>query len=216
MRRSSSQGAVLALAAKTTEAMRTATGQWGPCADVSQSPKQEAALAVVVKARGVMKVRHVLVDPREEITQKTVQAMEIATTGQRGPCEARLQVKAKRQAVQCIDGPDKTSSNGFGDEDLGVKPVEDGSVGRRGTLQLEVQELELEQQPASQERRKEIQEAPPDPEEGTREAPPDPAEDTQEAPPDFAEETQEAPSGSQGEKSHRIPRRRHGGCHWTP
>ena len=34
-----------------------------------------------------------------------------------------------------------------------MKPEEDGSVGRRGTLQLEVQELELKQQPASQERK---------------------------------------------------------------
>ena len=62
-----------------------------------------------------------------------------------------MQVKAKRQAVQWIDGPEKTGSNGFGNEDLGVKPGEDESGGGRGALQLEVQELELEQQPVSQE-----------------------------------------------------------------
>ena len=95
---SSSQGAALALAEKTAEAMRTATDQWGLCADVRVSPRQWAALAVAAKARDVMKVHHVLADPSEEITQKTVQAMGIATTGQWGPCEARLQVKAKRQA----------------------------------------------------------------------------------------------------------------------
>ena len=74
---------------------------------------------------------------------------------------ALAQVKAKQQAVQWVDEPDKTGSNGVGDEDLGVKPGEDESVGRRGALQLEVQELNLEQQPALQERRKEVQEAPP-------------------------------------------------------
>ena len=89
--------------------------------------------------------------------------------------------------------PDKlVSRDGFGgpvsrrvgDDDLGVKPGEDDSVGRRGALQLEVQELELEQQPASQERN----------EEGTQEAPPDPAEKIQETRPKPAEGIQEAPS----------------------
>ena len=86
--------------------------------------------------------------------------MRIVTTDQSGLCEAHLQVKAKRQAVQWIDRPDKTDSSGVGDVDLGVRPGEDESVERRGALQLELQELELEleQQPASQEcRRKEIQ-----------------------------------------------------------
>ena len=45
--------------------------------------------------------------------------------------------------MQRIDGPDKTGINGVGNEDLGMKPGEDDSVGRRGALQLEVQELEL-------------------------------------------------------------------------
>ena len=44
-----------------------------------------------------------------------------------------------------------------------MKPGEYGPVERRGALQLDVQELELEQQPASQERKKKIQEAPSDP-----------------------------------------------------
>ena len=106
MRRSSSQGEALALAKNPAEVMRTATGQWGPCADVRRSPRQETALAVAAKARSVMKVHHVLADPGEEITQKRIQTMGIATTGQSGPGEARLQVKAKRR--QYIDGPDKT------------------------------------------------------------------------------------------------------------
>ena len=60
--------------------------------------------------------------------------MGIVTTAQWGPYQARLQIKAKRQVVQWIDGPGKTGSDGVGDEDLGVKPGEDESVGRRGAL----------------------------------------------------------------------------------
>ena len=50
MRRSSSQRAVLAVAAKTADAMRIAAGQWGPCAYVRQSLRQEEALTVAAKA----------------------------------------------------------------------------------------------------------------------------------------------------------------------
>ena len=57
---------MLALAAKTAEAMRTTTDQWGPCVNVKRSPRQGAALVVAVKARDVMKVHHVLADPEEE------------------------------------------------------------------------------------------------------------------------------------------------------
>ena len=55
MRRSSSQEAALALAAKTAQAIKTATGQWGPFTDVRRRPRQGAALAVAAKARDVMK-----------------------------------------------------------------------------------------------------------------------------------------------------------------
>ena len=51
---------------KTAEAMRTATGQWGPCVGVRRRPGQGAGLAVAAKARYVMKVHHVLADPKEE------------------------------------------------------------------------------------------------------------------------------------------------------
>ena len=57
----------------------------------------------------------------------------------------------KGQAVQWLDGPDKTGSNGVGNEGLGTKPGGDESVERIGAPQLGVQKLELEQQPASQE-----------------------------------------------------------------
>ena len=167
VRRTPSQGAALRLAEKTAEAMRTAMGQWGPCADVRRSPNQGVALAVAVKAHDMMAVQRVLAHPSEEITQKTVQAMGIATTGQWGPCEARLRVKAKQQAVQWIDGPGKTGNNGVGDEDLHAKPVENESVGKRETPQLDIQELESGQ--------------PQDPEEGTQETPPGPVEETREA-----------------------------------
>ena len=65
MRRTPSQGVALALAEKTAEAMRIATGQWGSCADVRWSPRQEAALAVTTKAHYVMKVHHVLAGQEE-------------------------------------------------------------------------------------------------------------------------------------------------------
>ena len=64
-------------------------------------------------------------------------------------CETRLQEKAKRQTMPWISGLDKTISDDIGNEDLGVKPGKDESVVRRGALQIDVQELELEWQPAS-------------------------------------------------------------------
>ena len=105
---------------------------------MKRGPKQGAALAVAVKAHDMVEVHHVLAHPSDKITQRTAQAMGIATTGQWRPCEVRLQVKAKPQALQWIDG-------GFGEEDLGLELGEDESVGRREALQLRVQELELEQ-----------------------------------------------------------------------
>ena len=75
--------------------------------------------------------------------------MGIATTGQWGFCEARLRTKAKWQAVQWIDRPDKTGSDGVGDENLDVKPGEDESIAKRGPPQLKVQKTELKQQSAS-------------------------------------------------------------------
>ena len=81
-----------------------------------------------------------------------------------------------------------------------MKSAGDGTFIERGTLQLEVQELELKQQPASSlELRKEVPEAPPDPEQGIREAPPDPAEETWKAPSDRKEETREDPPNPEGE-----------------
>ena len=62
-------------------------------------PSQGAALAVAAKVRDIMKVRHMLAHSSEEITWQTTEAMGIATTGQWGPCEACLQVKAKQHAV---------------------------------------------------------------------------------------------------------------------
>ena len=165
------------------------TGQLGPCADVRRSPKQGAALEVAVKAH--VEVHRLLAYPSEKITQKTVQTMRIATTGQCRPCEARLQVKAKRQAVQWIDRPGKAGSNSVGDKGLDVKLGEDESVGRIGTLQLRVQELESEY---PQDLHKGTQDASSDPKGETREAPPDPEEETWDALPDREEATREAPS----------------------
>ena len=166
-----------------------------------RTPRQGAALAVATKAHDMMEVQRVPAHRSEEISQKTVQAMGTATTGQWRPCDARLQMKAKRQAVPWIDRPDKTRSNGVGDEDLDVKPGEDESVGKTGTWQLDVQKLELKQPPDTD---KGTQEASPDLEGETREAPPDPAEGTQEALPDPEEETWEAPLDP-GQETREVP-----------
>ena len=103
--------------------------------------------------------------------------------------------------MQWIDGPGKTGRNDVGDKDLGVKPGKDESVGRRGPLQLEVQQLELEQQPASQEHKMEIQKVLPDPKRGhkrrrriSQETPPDPVQATRESPSGRKAETRETPS----------------------
>ena len=103
VRRTPSQGAALGLAAKMAEAaVIEVTGRWRPCADMTRNPRQGAALAVAVKARDMVEVHCVLAHPSEEITQKTVQAMGITTTGQSGLCEARLQVK-RNTAVGAVD-----------------------------------------------------------------------------------------------------------------
>ena len=50
------------------------------------------------------------------------------------------------QAVQWVDGLDKTGSEGVGNEDLGTKPGGDKSVVITGSPQLDVKGLELKQQ----------------------------------------------------------------------
>ena len=51
----------------------------------------------------------------------------------------------ERQAVQWVDGPKKTGSDGTG-SDRGMKSAGDGNIVERGTPQLNVQELGQEQQ----------------------------------------------------------------------
>ena len=57
----------------------------------------------------------------------------------------------ERQAVQRVDGPDKTGRNGVGNKDLGTKPGGDKSVMRKEAAQLDIQELEMRQQSTLQE-----------------------------------------------------------------
>ena len=208
MRQTRSHEAALALAAKPAETMRIkTTGQWKSCVDVRRGPSQGVALAVAAKACNIVKVHRKLAYPSEEITQKTARAMGIATTGQWEFCEAHLQAKANRQAVQWFNGPGKTGSSGIGNGDLGEKLDKDKSVGRRGPPQLDVQDLELEQPPNRKKRTQntlqdpveETREAPSDPEEKSRETPPDPEEETRKAPVDPEAETQEAPLDPEAE-----------------
>ena len=55
--------------------------------------------------------------------------------------------------MQWIDRPGKTDSDGVCNEDLGVKLGEGESVGKMEAPQLDVQKLEMEQQPAYRERK---------------------------------------------------------------
>ena len=52
----------------------------------------------------------------------------------------------ERQAVQWVDGPKKTGSDGTSSDDRGMKSAGDGTIVERGTPQLNVQELGQEQQ----------------------------------------------------------------------
>ena len=61
--------------------------------------------------------------------------------------------------------------------DFGVKPSKNESVVIRETLQIDVQKLESEEQPASQEREQKMQEALSDSKRETQEAPSDPEDD---------------------------------------
>ena len=84
-----------------------------------------AALALVAKVRGIVEISPMLAHRSEETTQKTAQAIKIAMTDQLGFYEALLEMEAKRQAVQWIDGPGKTGSDSVGNEELGVKRGKD-------------------------------------------------------------------------------------------
>ena len=128
------------------------------------------------------------------------------TIVERGTPQLNVQELGQKQQLT-LDEHETQEAFGTGSDDRGMKSAGGGTVvGRGGALQLEVQELELEQQPASSlELRKEVQEAPPDSEQGIREAPPDPAEDTQEAPQNPAEETWKASSDRKKETGEDPP-----------
>ena len=57
---------------------------------------------MAAKVRKMMQVHRMLAHPSGSITQKTAEAIAIATTGQWRSCEACLHVKAKRHAVSKI------------------------------------------------------------------------------------------------------------------
>ena len=126
--------------------------------------------ALVMRAgvsRDVMKVHRIPAHPSENITRKTAEMVGIETTGQWGACETCFQAKAKRhtgpaktderasvrtrkimerQAVQWVDGPEKTGGDGTGSDDRDMKSARDGTIVERGTPQLNVQKLGQEQQ----------------------------------------------------------------------
>ena len=101
--------------------------------------------------------------------------------------------------MQWVDGPDKTGSDDVGHEDLGVKPDEDQPVVKRGAPQLNVQELELEQQPASQDLVEETKETLSKHEKVTKKALSERKQELRVVLSDPEEETQEASSNPEGE-----------------
>ena len=113
---------------------------------------------------------------------------------ERGTPQLDVQELGQEQQLTLHEHDETQEAFDTDSDNRGMKSAGGGTVvGRRGALQLEVQELELEQQPASSlELRKEVQEAPPDPEQGTLEAPSDPEEETLEAPSDPNEKTKYA------------------------
>ena len=97
-------------------------------------------------SRDAMVVHRMLAHPSEDITRKTAEMIGIETTGQWGTCETCFQDKAKRQAVQWVDGHKKTGGDGTGSDDRGMKSAGDGTIVERGTPQLNIQKLGQEQQ----------------------------------------------------------------------
>ena len=149
-------------------------------------------------SRDVMEVHRMLAHPSEEITRKTAEMMEIETTGQWEACETCFQAKAKRQAVQWVDGHKKTGSDGTGSDDRGIKSARDGTTTERGTPQLNVQELGQEQQEMLHEH--ETQESFSEQEGETQGTFSKLEEETQEALSEVEEETQEACSEHEQEQ----------------
>ena len=104
-------------------------------------PSQGAALAVAAKTHDKMVVYRVLAQPNDSAENGS--GNDNRDDGPVGACGACLQVKEKRHVLMWTDGPGKTGGNGVGDEDLDLKSG-DESDGRRGALQSEKQEQELE------------------------------------------------------------------------
>ena len=126
------------------------------------------ALAMIAGvSRDVMEAHRMSAHPSEDITRKTAEMVGFETTSQWGACETCFQAKAKRhavpkkmdervsvrirkiverQAVQWVDGFNKTGGDGTGSDDRGMKSARDGNIVKRETPQLIVQELGQEQQ----------------------------------------------------------------------
>ena len=206
---------------KTAEMMGIeTTGQWGACETCFQAKAKRHAVPKKTDERASVRTRKIVerqavqwVDGPKKTggdgTGSDDRGMKSAGDGtiiERRTPQLIVQELGQEQQLT-LDEHETQEAFGIGSDDRGMKSAGGGTVvGRRGALQFEVQELELEQQPASSslELRKEVQEAPPDPEQGTREAPPDPAEDTQEDLPNPEEETREVPLDSE-EETWKVP-----------
>ena len=148
MRRTPSQEAALALAAKTAIVMKIeATGQWGRYADMRRSSSQEAALALEAKTAKAIRIEATgpwgpCADVRRSSSQratlalpaKTTEAMIIETAGQWGPCANvdGTQIKGRRESVRYSRGTPRARAPERGDNaenGLGNENRDDGPVG---------------------------------------------------------------------------------------
>ena len=187
MRRNSNQEAALALAAKTAEAMKTTTGQWGPCADVRRSSRQGEALAVAAKACYTMNVHHVLVDLEEETRGVPLDPEKETREVPMDPEEETWEVS--------LDLEEETREGSLDPKDM----TREVPLDSKEETQEAPSDPAEETREAPSDRDHEAQRTPADPKEKMLEAPSDPEEETQEAPSDPEEETREVPSDHEEE-----------------
>ena len=195
---------------KTAEMMRIeTTGQWGACETCFQAKAKRHAVPKETDERASIRTRKIVesqavqwVDGPKKTggdgtgsDDRGMKSPGDGTIVERGTPQLNVQELGQEQQLT-LDEHETQEAFGTGSDDRGMKSAGGGTVvGRRGALQLEVQELELEQQPASSlELRKEVQEASSDPAEETREAPSDRKDEAQRTPSYPEEETLEAPS----------------------
>ena len=206
------------------------TGQWGACETCFQVKVKRHAVLKKTDERASVRTRKIVerqavqwVDGPKKTggdgTGSDDRGMKSAgddTTVEKGTPQLNVQELGQEQQLT-LDEHETQEAFGTGSDDRGMKSAGGGTVvGRRSALQFEIQELELEQQPASSlELRKKVQEVPLNPEKETWEVPWDPEKETREVPLDLKEGTQEA-SPDPAEETWKAPSDREDEAQGTP